>query len=59
MVAISPPDDPDDLRRVLGDDVPISGVKVPAIPDAMPWHLREQRAYLAAQARTRTPHHHG
>jgi hypothetical protein len=37
MVAISPPDDPDDLRRVrvLGDDgVPFPGVKVPVLPDA-------------------------
>jgi hypothetical protein len=48
MVAISPPGDPDDLRRVLDDD-----------SEELPWHLREQRAYLAAQARTRNPHHHG
>jgi 2-oxoisovalerate dehydrogenase E1 component alpha subunit len=25
----------------------------------LPWHLREQRAYLLAQARTKNPHHHG
>jgi 2-oxoisovalerate dehydrogenase E1 component alpha subunit len=24
-----------------------------------PWNLREQRAYLMAQARTKNPHHHG
>lgn len=25
----------------------------------LPWHLREQRAYLLAQARTKNPHDHG
>jgi len=25
--------------------------------DELPWHLREQRAYLAAQPRTASPHH--
>jgi pyruvate dehydrogenase E1 component alpha subunit len=25
--------------------------------DELPWHLREQRAYLAAQPRTQSPHH--
>jgi pyruvate dehydrogenase E1 component alpha subunit len=25
----------------------------------LPWHLREQRDYLLAQARTKSPHHHG
>ena len=27
--------------------------------EELPWNLREQRAYLLAQARTRNPHHHG
>ena len=27
--------------------------------EELPWNLREQRAYLAAQARTKNPHHHG
>lgn len=27
--------------------------------EELPWHLREQRAYLLAQARTKNPHHHG
>lgn len=27
--------------------------------EELPWHLREQRAYLQAQPRTRNPHHHG
>lgn len=27
--------------------------------EELPWHLREQRDYLMAQARTRSPHHHG
>jgi 2-oxoisovalerate dehydrogenase E1 component alpha subunit len=27
--------------------------------EEQPWHLREQRAYLLSQARTRNPHHHG
>jgi pyruvate dehydrogenase E1 component alpha subunit len=27
--------------------------------EEMPWHLREQRAWCLAQARTRNPHHHG
>ncbi|MBK9034711.1 MAG: thiamine pyrophosphate-dependent dehydrogenase E1 component subunit alpha [Myxococcales bacterium] len=25
----------------------------------MPWHIREQKAWLMAQARTKSPHHHG
>ena len=27
--------------------------------EELPWHLREQRAYLLAQPRTRSPHSHG
>ena len=27
--------------------------------EELPWNLREQRAYLAAQTRTKNPHHHG
>src|SRR5262249_98217 len=27
------------------------------VDDGVPWHLREQRAYLAAQPRTASPHH--
>lgn len=27
--------------------------------EELPWHLREQRAYLMAQPRTKNPHHHG
>lgn len=27
--------------------------------EELPWHLREQRTYLLAQARTKNPHHHG
>ena len=27
--------------------------------EELPWHLREQRDYLRAQARTRSPHQHG
>jgi len=27
--------------------------------EELPWHLREQRAYLARQPRTKNPHHHG
>jgi 2-oxoisovalerate dehydrogenase E1 component alpha subunit len=27
--------------------------------ETLPWNLSEQRAYLAAQARTKNPHHHG
>jgi 2-oxoisovalerate dehydrogenase E1 component alpha subunit len=27
--------------------------------EELPWHLREQRAYLAAQPRPKNPHHHG
>jgi len=27
--------------------------------EELPWHLREQREYLLAQARTRSPHQHG
>jgi pyruvate dehydrogenase E1 component alpha subunit len=27
--------------------------------EQLPWNLREQRAYLMAQARTKNPHHHG
>jgi 2-oxoisovalerate dehydrogenase E1 component alpha subunit len=26
--------------------------------EELPWHLREQRAYLLAQTRTKNPHHH-
>ena len=27
--------------------------------EEMPWHIREQKAWLMAQARTKSPHHHG
>jgi TPP-dependent pyruvate/acetoin dehydrogenase alpha subunit len=27
--------------------------------EELPWHLREQRRYLAEQVRTKNPHHHG
>jgi 2-oxoisovalerate dehydrogenase E1 component alpha subunit len=27
--------------------------------EELPWHLREQRTYLAAQTRSKNPHHHG
>jgi pyruvate dehydrogenase E1 component alpha subunit len=27
--------------------------------EELPWNLREQRAYLLAQSRTKNPHHHG
>jgi 2-oxoisovalerate dehydrogenase E1 component alpha subunit len=27
--------------------------------EQLPWNLREQRAYLMSQARTKNPHHHG
>ncbi len=27
--------------------------------EELPWHLREQRAYLMTQARSKNPHHHG
>jgi TPP-dependent pyruvate/acetoin dehydrogenase alpha subunit len=27
--------------------------------EQLPWHLREQRAYLMAQPRAKNPHHHG
>ena len=27
--------------------------------EEMPWHIREQKAWLMAQARPKSPHHHG
>jgi pyruvate dehydrogenase E1 component alpha subunit len=49
----------DALAAADGKRAPALETLFDDVYEAPPWHLREQRAYLLAQARTKNPHHHG
>lgn len=49
----------DALAAADGKRAPAVETLFDDVYEQLPWHLREQRAYLLAQPRTKNPHHHG